>query len=44
MTFCQSDVEKLFNIKRTTFQRRIYSGMSVKEAIEKSVRRFNKVG
>lgn len=37
--FHQCDVEKLFGINRTTFQRRIYKGMSVEEAIETPVRK-----
>lgn len=37
--FQQYETEKLFGIKRTTFQRRIYSGMSVEEAIERPVRK-----
>lgn len=39
ITFQQFETEKLFGIKRTTFQRRIYKGMSVIEAIETPVRK-----
>lgn len=36
--FTQSEVYKLFGIKRCTFQRRLKVGMSVKEAIETPLR------
>lgn len=39
LEFYQCDVEKLFGINRTTFQRRIYKGMSVEAAIETPVRK-----
>lgn len=35
--FCQSDVEKLFGIKRGTFQRRIKAGWTIEKALEKKV-------